>query len=125
MVTTFGLNHLGALAILAVLALFLIVIHMGFSSATALAASLIPIMISVLEKVQAPGMNVIGMTMLLQFVISFGFVLPVNSPQAMIGYAARTFTARDFIRTGAVLTVLAYALTLLFGATYWRWLGYV
>ena len=39
--------------------------------------------------------------------------------------ARKRLPARDFIRTGLVLTVLAYVLTLLFGATYWRWLGYV
>jgi solute carrier family 13 (sodium-dependent dicarboxylate transporter), member 2/3/5 len=124
-VTAFGLNHLGALAILAVMGLFLIVIHLGFASATALAASMIPIVIAVLEKVQTPGISIIGMTMVLQFVVSYGFVLPVNSPQGMVGYGTDTFTARDFVRTGLVLTVLAYLLTLLFGATYWQWLGYV
>lgn len=124
-VTTFGLDQFGGLAILAVLAAFLIIIHLGFASATALAASMIPIVIAVLQKVQTPGISVIGMTMLLQFVISFGFVLPVNSPQGMVAYGTETFAARDFVRTGLVLTVLAYGLTLLFGATYWRWLGYV
>jgi solute carrier family 13 (sodium-dependent dicarboxylate transporter), member 2/3/5 len=29
------------------------------------------------------------------------------------------------VRTGLAITVLAYVLTLLFGATYWHWLGYV
>jgi anion transporter len=124
-VATFGLDRLGALAILAVLGAFLIIIHLGFASATALAASLIPIVIAVLQKVQTPGINVIGMTMLLQFVVSYGFVLPVNSPQGMLAYGTETFVARDFIRTGLVLTVCAYALTLVFGATYWHWLGYV
>lgn len=124
-VAVFGLDHFGALPILAVLALFLIIIHLGFASATALAAAMIPIIIAVLEKVQTPGISVIGMTMLLQFVISFGFILPVNSPQGMVAYGTETFPARDFVRTGLVLTVLAYGLTLLFGATYWHWLGYV
>jgi di/tricarboxylate transporter len=64
------------------------------------------------------------MTLLLQFVVSFGFVLPVNSPQGMVGYGTETFAARDFIRTGLVVTVAAYALLLIFGATYWSWLGY-
>ncbi|HET7888006.1 MAG TPA: DASS family sodium-coupled anion symporter [Bradyrhizobium sp.] len=121
----FGLNQLPALAILAVMAAFLIVVHLGFASATALASSLIPIVIAVLQKVQSPGINVLGMTLVLQFVVSFGFILPVNSPQGMVGYGTGTFAARDFIRTGIVLTLLAYLLTLLFGATYWHWLGYV
>jgi solute carrier family 13 (sodium-dependent dicarboxylate transporter), member 2/3/5 len=124
-VTSFGLDQLGSLAILAVMAMFLIVIHLGFASATALAASLIPIVIAVLQKVHTPGINVIGMTMILQFVISYGFILPVNSPQGMVAYGTETFAARDFVRVGLVLTVLAYLLTLVFGATYWRWLGYV
>jgi anion transporter len=124
-VTGFGLNQLGALAILAVMGAFLIVIHLGFASATALAASMIPIVIAVLQKVQTPGISVLGMTMLLQFVVSYGFVLPVNSPQGMVGYATETFAARDFIRTGLVVTVCAYLLTLVFGATYWQWLGYM
>ena len=104
MVTAFGLNQLGALAILAVLGVFLIVIHLGFASATALAASMIPIVIAVLQKVQTPGISIIGMTMVLQFVVSYGFILPVNSPQGMVAYGTDTFTARDFVRTGLVLT---------------------
>jgi len=32
---------------------------------------------------------------------------------------------RDFVRTGIPLTVIAYVLVLVFGATYWKWLGYV
>jgi len=123
-VSGFGLNQMGSLSILAVMAAFLIVIHLGFASATALASTMIPIVIAVLQKVETPGVSVIGMTLLLQFVVSFGFILPVNSPQGMVAYGTETFQARDFIRTGVVITVLAYVLTLLFGATYWRWLGY-
>ncbi|HLX17213.1 MAG TPA: DASS family sodium-coupled anion symporter [Bradyrhizobium sp.] len=121
----FGLNQLPALAILAVMSAFLVIVHLGFASATALASSLIPIVIAVMQKVQTPGINVLGMTLVLQFVVSFGFILPVNSPQGMVGFGTATFEARDFVRTGIAITVLAYLLTLLFGATYWRWLGYV
>lgn len=116
---------MGGLAILAVMAGFLVVIHLGFASATALASAMIPIIIAVLQKVQTPGISVLGMRMVLQFVVSFGFILPVNSPQGMVAYGTETFDARDFIRTGLVITVLALLLTLIFGATYWRWLGYV
>jgi di/tricarboxylate transporter len=58
-------------------------------------------------------------------VIRLGFILPVNSPQTMMAYGTGTFLAPDFVRTGLALTVLAYVLTLIFGTTYWRWLGYV
>ncbi len=124
-VTGFGLQNMPVLMILAVMSLFLIVIHLGFASATALASAMIPIIISVLQTVQTPGLSVIGMTLLLQFVISFGFILPVNAPQNMIAYGTDTFTVRDFVRTGLVLTVFGYLLVLLLGATWWSWLGYV
>ncbi|MCD2343276.1 anion permease [Ideonella azotifigens] len=120
-----GLQQASAFAILILLSLFLIVIHLGFASATALASTMIPIVISVLGAVQTPGINIIGMTMLLQFVISFGFILPVNAPQNMIAYGTDTFEARDFVRTGLVITAAATALLLLFSLSYWPWMGYL
>ena len=124
-VAQFGLKQATALAILAIMGLFLIVIHLGFASATALASAMIPIVIAVLQNVATPGINLVGMTMLLQFIVSFGFILVVNAPQNMVAYGTETFAARDFVRTGLVLTVIAYALVLVLGVTYWRWLGFV
>jgi di/tricarboxylate transporter len=43
----------------------------------------------------------------------------------MLAYGTETFDAKDFVRTGLVVTVIALALIMLLGATYWRWLGYV
>ena len=124
-VLNLGLQQASAFVILMLLSLFLIVIHLGFASATALASTMIPIIISVLLAVQTPGINVVGMTMLLQFVVSFGFILPVNAPQNMIAYGTDTFDAKDFIRTGLVITLAAAALLLLFSLTYWPWMGYM
>ncbi|MBP7248417.1 MAG: DASS family sodium-coupled anion symporter [Negativicutes bacterium] len=125
LVPFFGLADASGLFILAVLAAFLIIIHLGFASATALAAAMIPIIISMLQEVKTPGINVIGMTMILQYVISFGFILPVNAPQNMIAYGTDTFSVKDFVRTGIPLTFIAYGLIMLLAATYWKWLGYV
>jgi di/tricarboxylate transporter len=90
---------------------------------------MIPIMISVLQQIaggpDAAPLNLIGMTLLLQFVVSFGFILPVNAPQNMVAYGTDTFSVKDFVRTGLVLTVIGYALVLLLGATYWSWMGYL
>ncbi|CAH2599956.1 Membrane protein [Rhodovastum atsumiense] len=122
-VATFGLQEMTALAIIAVLTLFLIIVHLGFASATGLSAAMIPIVIAVLQSIRTPGINVIGLTMIAQFVISFGFILPVNAPQNMVAYSTETFTARDFIRTGIPLTICAYLGILLMSMTYWRWLG--
>ena len=120
-----GLQDATAFSILALLALFLIVVHMGFASATALASAMVPIMISVLQQVRTPGINIVGMTILFQFVVSFGFILPVNAPQNMVAYGTETFAAKDFVKTGLVLTVVGYVLVLIFGATYWSWMGYL
>lgn len=124
-VQSLGLQQASAFAILMLLSLFLIVIHLGFASATALASTMIPIILSVLAAVQTPGINVIGMTMLLQFVVSFGFILPVNAPQNMIAYGTDTFEARDFVRTGLAITLAAMVLLVVFALTYWPWMGYM
>lgn len=128
-VANLGLAGASAFMILALLSLFLIVVHLGFASATALASAMIPIMISVLQQIaggpDAAPMNLVGMTMLLQFVVSFGFILPVNAPQNMVAYGTDTFSAKDFVRTGLVLTVIGFALLLLLGASYWQWMGYL
>jgi solute carrier family 13 (sodium-dependent dicarboxylate transporter), member 2/3/5 len=121
----FGVQHLSVFAILAVLWLFLILIHLGFSSGAAMATTMIPVMLSVLQQAQIPVVHVAGMTMLLTFVTSVGWILPINGPQNMLAYGTETFEARDFIRVGVVLTIVAYALLLLFAATYWHWLGYI
>ena len=124
-VSHLGLQQASAFAILMLLSVFLIVIHLGFASATALASTMIPIILSVLAAVQTPGLNVVGMTILLQFVVSIGFILPVNSPQAMIAYGTDTFAAKDFVRTGVVITAAALALLVVFALTYWPWMGYM
>lgn len=125
-VDVFGLYSMTAFGIIAVLAAFLIVIHLGFASATALSAAMIPIIISVLEgAAQHSSLNVIGMTMILQYVICFGFILPVNAPQNMVAFGTETFAAKDFIKTGIPLTIIAYLLILLMASTYWKWIGIV
>lgn len=124
-VMTFDLQHASAFFVIAVMAAFLIVIHLGFASATGLAAAVIPIIIAVCSALQSPDINVIGMTMILQFTVSFGYILPVNAPQNMIAYSTGSFTVSTFAKVGVVLTIIAYALILLLSATYWHWLGLV
>jgi len=123
-VTAFDVQHLSVFAILAVLWLFMIIVHLGFASGAAMATTMIPVMISMLQQTQIPTLKVAGITMLLTFVTSVGWILPINGPQNMLAYGTGTFEARDFIRVGVVLTVAAYVMLLVFAATYWRWLGY-
>ena len=116
------LEQLGPFGIFAALSAFLIVIHVGFASATSLTSALIPILIAVLQRLGG-DLNVAGMTMLLGFVVSFGFILPINAPQNMVCLGTETFTSRDFTRVGLWLTALGYALLLVFALTWWRFLG--
>ncbi len=119
-----GLDQIGTLAVFAILAAFLIVIHLGFASATALTSAMLPIMISVLTAI--PGdFNRLGMTMLFGFVMSYGFILPINAPQNMVCLGTDTFNPRQFAKVGIVVTVIGYILMLVFAATYWRWLGWM
>jgi solute carrier family 13 (sodium-dependent dicarboxylate transporter), member 2/3/5 len=98
---------------------------LGFSSGAAMATTMIPVMLSVLQQAQIPALKAAGMTVLLTFVTSVGWILPINGPQNMLAFGTETFEARDFIRVGIALTVIAYVMLLVFAATYWRWLGYV
>ncbi len=119
-----GLDVLGPLGIFAILGAFLIVIHLGFASATALTSAMLPILISVIATL--PGeFNRLGMTMLLGFVVSYGFILPINAPQNMVCLGTETFNAKQFAKVGIIVTVVGYLLMLLMGMTYWRWLGWL
>lgn len=120
---TFGLAGMSLFMVFAILALFLIVVHLGFASATALASSMIPIVIAVLQSLGIEGLNIVSVTMVLQFVVSFGFILPVNSPQGILAFATETFTAADCIKVGLPVTIIGYVLLLIFAQTYWRVLG--
>ncbi|MGM9559950.1 DASS family sodium-coupled anion symporter [Anaerovibrio slackiae] len=122
----FSLYTMSAVAIIGVMSLFLILIHLGFASATALSSAMIPIIISVLQGASehAP-LNVVGMTMILQYVMCFGFILPVNAPQNMVAFSTETFEARTFVKTGIPLTIIAFAVIMLMSVTYWSWLGII
>ena len=86
---------------------------------------MIPIVIAVLQSVEGPGIHVLGMTMILQYTICFGYILPVNAPQNMIAYSTGYVTSEDFLKTGIPMTIAALVLLGVFSLTYWHWLGYV
>ncbi len=124
-ISMFGLNSAPIFLLIAILGAFLILVHLGFASATALASAMTPIIISVLSGLTTPGVNIIGITMIMQFFICFGFILPVNSPQGMVAYNTDTFTVSQFIRTGVPISIIGYVLALVFTETYWSWIGLV
>lgn len=117
-----GLADMPLLSIIAILAAFNILIHLGFASATSLASALIPIVIALVSTLNTP-VNQPGFVLIQQFVISFGFLLPVSAPQNMLAYGTGAFTVKDFLKSGIPLTIAGYLLVLLFSATYWKWIG--
>jgi len=129
-VTSTGLDAMGPFMIFAILSAFLIIIHLGFASATALCSLFMPIMINMLHNIQAGGytggnLNVLGMSMLLGFVVSYGFILPINAPQNMVALGTETFNAREFAKVGIPLTIIGYVLMMILALTYWPLLGWI
>lgn len=119
-----GLDQVGPVAIFSILEAFLILIHLGFASATALTSAMLPILIAVLATL--PGeFSRLGMTMLLGFVVSYGFILPINAPQNMVCMGTKTFNAKQFAKVGIAITIVGYLLMVVFSMTYWRWLGWM
>ena len=119
-----GLDNMPLLATIAIVSLFNILIHLGFASATSLASALIPVFIALAATLDVPNGG-LGFVVIQQFVICFGFLLPVSAPQNMLAYGTGAFTTQQFLKTGIPLTVIGYLLVLLFSATYWNWLGLV
>ncbi|MBY7144370.1 DASS family sodium-coupled anion symporter [Virgibacillus sp. NKC19-3] len=118
-----GISDMPLILMIALLALFNILIHLGFASATSLASAFIPIVIALVGAMEPTSFNGIGLVLIMQFVISFGFLLPINSPQGMLAYGTNTFTAKDLLKSGIPITVIGYLLIILFSATYWQWVG--
>ncbi len=119
-----GLASMPILATIALVSLFNILIHLGFASATSLASALIPVFIALAATLDVPN-DGIGFVIIQQFVICFGFLLPVSAPQNMLAYGTGAFTSKQFLRTGIPLTIVGYLLILLLSATYWNWIGLV
>lgn len=125
-----GLQSLSPFMIFAILAAFLILIHLGFASATAMASLFMPIMIVMFHTIGQDNAALtpqvqLGFSMLLGFVISYGFILPINAPQNMVCLGTETFTAKEFAKVGIVLTIVGYLLMLLMAMSYWPLLGWL
>lgn len=117
-----GLDSMPLIAVIALVSIFNILIHLGFASATSLASALIPVFIALTTTLNLEDSS-LGFVLIQQFVICFGFLLPVSSPQNMLAYGTNTFTVQDLLKSGIVITVVGYILVLILSATYWQWIG--
>ncbi len=120
-----GLDNYPLVAVIAIVAIFNIIIHLGFASATSLASALIPVFIALTATLGLGHDQSIGFVLIQQFVISIGFLLPISSPQGMLAYGTGTFQIKDYFKAGVPLTVVGYLLILLMSATYWQWIGVI
>ncbi len=120
-----GLDEYPMLATIAIVALFNIIIHLGFASATSLASALIPVFIALTMTLNLGHDQAIGFVLIQQFIICFGFLLPISSPQGMLAYGTGTFQIKEYFKAGVPITVIGYGLILLMSATYWKWIGLI
>lgn len=118
-----GIQNMPMLAMIALVSAFTILIHLGFASATSLSSALIPVFIALAASIPGTAHEGMGFVLIQQFVICFGFLLPISAPQNMVAYGTGAFTAKQFLKTGIPITVIGYLLILLFSATYWQWTG--
>ena len=118
-----GLTDMPIIGIVMVLSLFNILIHLGFASATSLSSAFIPIVIALVAGMGTTDFNGPGLVLIQQFVISFGFLLPVSAPQNMLAYGTGAFSSKDLLKSGIPITLIGYLLIVLFSMTYWQWVG--
>ncbi|WP_159996310.1 DASS family sodium-coupled anion symporter [Roseomonas sp. 18066] len=118
-----GLESLPVVAVIGALALFSIVLHLGFASATGLASTLIPIVIAFSQTLPVPANTAFGIVLIQSFVVSFGFILPTNAPQNMLCYGTGAFAMTQFAKVGIIVTIAGFALILLLSATIWPMMG--
>ncbi|MDU2064309.1 MAG: DASS family sodium-coupled anion symporter [Sporomusaceae bacterium] len=120
-----GLGSLAPTVMMVIIAIALLVIRFAFASITSSAAALVPTVLGFLVSLNNPSLPMWGMTLIATYTVYFAFILPVNSPQAMIPYATNTFEVKDMAKVGIPLTIISLGVLVLFIFTYWHWLGLV
>lgn len=118
-----GLGEMPVVVIIAILSLVNIFIHLGFASATSLSSAFIPIVISLVSSMGDVPFDGVGLVIIQQFVISFGFILPVNSPQNMLAYGTDGYTGSDLLKAGIPITIIGYILIIVMSVIYWPLVG--
>ena len=118
-----GLGSMPAAIMMLVITIALVIIRFAFASITAATSALIPTVIGFLLSLKNPSLPMWGMTFIATMTVYIAFVLPVNSPQAMIAYATDTFEVKDMAKVGIPMTIASILLLMVFVFTYWHWIG--
>ncbi|MDR3565503.1 MAG: DASS family sodium-coupled anion symporter [Negativicutes bacterium] len=120
-----GLGSMAPTMMIVIISAVLLVMRFAFTSITSATAALVPSVLGFLVGLNNPDLPVWGMTLLATFTVYFAFILPVTSPQNMIPYATETFSVKDMAKVGIPLTIIGFAIFVIFSFTYWHWLGLV
>jgi len=118
-----GLGSMPVAMMMMVISIALVAIRFAFASITSATAALVPTVIGFLLSLNNPSLPMWGMTFISTLCVYIAFILPVNSPQAMIAYATNTFEVKDMVKIGIPTTIAAILLLVLFTYTYWHWMG--
>lgn len=102
------------LAALAVI-LMIVIVYLGeLASNTAMAAVFLPVAAAAAAGLGAPPL---ALVLPVALAASLGFMLPVATPPNAIVYGSGAVTARDMLRTGAVLDIICIAVVSVFAFT--------
>jgi anion transporter len=119
-----GLPAMGIITATLLFSVIGVILHFGFSSATALCATYIPVVIAYIQSNDRADLSLVGIPLIV--LIATGLtMLVVNTPNTMIAYGSKTFTARQFMIAGLINTIISLVMITLFTATYWHWLGII
>jgi sodium-dependent dicarboxylate transporter 2/3/5 len=117
-----GVGNMAPLSMMLVITFAILLIRFAFASTTSSTAALVPTVLGFLVGLNNPSLPMWGMTIITTYGIYFSYILPVNSPQAMIPYSTDTFETKDMARIGIPLTIIGIGIYIVFLFTYWHWL---
>jgi len=120
---SFNLSSMAPETVLLCVVIPLIVMRLAFASIAAFAAVVVPTILGLLGSLGNDQLPIWSVTLISSFLVYFSFILPVNTPSAMMAYATNTFDLRDMIKLGIPLTILGIGLFVLLIYTYWHWIG--
>ncbi len=112
-----GTNPFLVLATFALMAVFL----SGIMSNAAVTAIILPIAITSMKPL---GLPLIVPVYTIALASAFAFTTPVGTPSAMLVYGTGNLEARDFFKSGMILSILGVLCFLTVGLGWWKLLGY-
>lgn len=115
-----GLATWSPLAVIAFFCGFMFISHFGFCSATAHKLALMPM---VLTAASAVGFNPVWIALPVAVASTHSFVLHTMSPPNMIAYGTGHFPLNDMIKSGLVVTVLAWVILSVFAVVWFPLAG--